>query len=269
MKRIYTLITFLSLFQLTCHSQTMSPKELVEKVFTDKSFIDEIPKYSTGEYNGSPNSSDIIDGVSLTFKSLETKDSTAVINITAKSKDGHLSDLYVHLNKEEHWKINAFRGLAMTGILEELKRQFESMSISQIDSLISTEDEEIKSREDFYYVLNNISLTLSDDDSIIKHFEENKNEFELLAQQVATHSDEENLNLNESYKEKIRELHIGNITSYNLFCEQCIELTIGGMIDNTVGYFYIEDKSQLPEMNPNRIIMIREIGNGWYMFKTT
>lgn len=269
MKIKYTLFTVLSLFQLTCNSQTMTPIELVEKVFTDKSFIDEIPKYSTGEYEGRPNSSDIIDGVSLTFKSLETKDSTAVINITAESKDGYISDLYVHLNKEEHWKINAFRGLAMTGILEELKNQFESMSDSQIDSLISAGDEDIKSKEDFYYVLNNISLTLKDDNSIVKHFENNRNEFELLAQQIASHSDEENINLNEIYKERIRKLLIGNISSYNLFCEQCIELTIGGMIDNTVGYFYIEDKSKLPEMNPDRIIMIREIGNGWYMFKTT
>ena len=41
------------------------------------------------------------------------------------------------------------------------------------------------------------------------------------------------------------------------------------MIDNTVGYLYVHDRENLPKMNPSRIIMIREIGSGWYLFKTT
>jgi hypothetical protein len=41
------------------------------------------------------------------------------------------------------------------------------------------------------------------------------------------------------------------------------------MIDNTVGYFYEPDKTKIPEINPSEIIMIREIGDGWYMYKTT
>ena len=32
---------------------------------------------------------------------------------------------------------------------------------------------------------------------------------------------------------------------------------------------FVKDKKDVPEMNPSRIIMIREIGNGWYIYKTT
>lgn len=42
-----------------------------------------------------------------------------------------------------------------------------------------------------------------------------------------------------------------------------------GQLDNSVGFIYVKDKKDLPEMNPGRIIMIREITNGWYIYKTT
>jgi hypothetical protein len=41
------------------------------------------------------------------------------------------------------------------------------------------------------------------------------------------------------------------------------------MLDNTVGYLYVKDKEDLPEMTDRRVIMIREISDGWYIYKTT
>ena len=50
---------------------------------------------------------------------------------------------------------------------------------------------------------------------------------------------------------------------------EIIDFSIGGMIDNSVGYFYCKDKNKLPEMSDNRYIMIKHLGDGWYLYKTT
>lgn len=75
--------------------------------------------------------------------------------------------------------------------------------------------------------------------------------------------------LGENQKELTQELLIRTITDGTLNCDGCMELTIGGMIDNTVGYLYITDQQQVPQMNPNRYIMVRQLAPNWYLFKTT
>jgi hypothetical protein len=49
----------------------------------------------------------------------------------------------------------------------------------------------------------------------------------------------------------------------------CLVFSIGGMMDNTVGFLYVKDKKHLPKMDDSGVIMIREIGDGWYLYKTT
>ena len=76
------------------------------------------------------------------------------------------------------------------------------------------------------------------------------------------------IDLGKKLKSDYKSLLINHIsTRYN--CENCFEFIIGGMIDNTVGYIYISKGQSIPKMNPSRLIMLREIGDGWYIFKTT
>ena len=44
---------------------------------------------------------------------------------------------------------------------------------------------------------------------------------------------------------------------------------IYGSFKNEVGYLYIKDKTKLPKMTPNSVIMLRELSDGWYIYKTT
>ena len=41
------------------------------------------------------------------------------------------------------------------------------------------------------------------------------------------------------------------------------------MIDNSVGYLYCKNPDDVPLMSDNGYIMIRDLGNGWYLYKTT
>ena len=257
------------------NAQELNPLELTEKVFTNKKFAKKTSLYSTGEYKGHPNATDLAENTNLDFKLLDKTKNTAVVNITITDSVGKGIDTYVHLKRtDKNWKIEAFRALAMTGILEQLKSEFEKMTEKQIDSLIETDKKNFKSRKDFERQFENIKLTLDLDNSIIQHFQKNREKFEQVKKELLNIEIDSNeksyrkINLGEKIKSDYKELLLTSIsTSYS--CDQCYEFVIGGMIDNTVGYLYIPDGQTIPKMNSNRLIMLREIGNGWYIFKTT
>jgi hypothetical protein len=273
---IYILLLFIT---NSCFSQNYEPIEIAKKLLAKEKF-NNISKYSIGEFKGHPNGSDLGENLTLNFKVLNQTETKAVVNVTLIDSLGKGMDTYIHFEKDKVWKIYAFRALAMTGMLEQAKSELEKITEKEIDSILNIKDKQKKemfeSKEDFKYQLENIKLTLEFDDNIVKHFNENKDKFEKLKSKIMTFKSnlknkdfDKPYDLNEIFKIDLRELYLGKLMKYDLICDECIELIIGGMIDNTVGYFYLADKTKLPALNPSRIIMTREIGNGWYMFKTT
>jgi hypothetical protein len=73
----------------------------------------------------------------------------------------------------------------------------------------------------------------------------------------------------ENFKADYQKIFISSISTGDFELGNGINFLIGGMLDNTVGYLYVKDKNDLPEMNSDSVIMIREIGDGWYIYKTT
>jgi len=159
----------------------------------------------------------------------------------------------------------------------------EKLSAEQVDSILTYAENNkdkkeyllFSTREEYEFELGNTGLTLETDDNIIEHFLRNKNEFERIKDSVLieiqnTNIDEEHvIKLGEKLKNDYRKLFISSITIGGFGFDNCLNFLIGGMVDNSVGYIYIKDQKDLPEMDPDRIIMIREIGNGWYTYKTT
>lgn len=267
------LTTILILYTCNTIFGQVQPLELVKKVLTDVAFAKDSLQYSTGEYKGHPNATDIGNGTQLTFNSLYHSESMAVINVTFTDSLGKGLDTYIHLQKNDTWKICAFRALAMTGILELAKEELEKFTLKQIDSLVNIDNGlNFESREDFYLELDNIKLTLALDKDIVAHFNKNKLEFEelkskIIKAQQSTES-ENNTHLMEKYSLQYKDLLLSSFSTSS-FCTDCIEFIIGGIIDNSVGYLYIPKGNEVPKPNPSRLIMIKEIGNGWYLFKTT
>ena len=73
----------------------------------------------------------------------------------------------------------------------------------------------------------------------------------------------------EIYKNRLALLFIDNAFPDWESSKNNLNFLIGGITDNSVGYLYIKNKKDVPKMNPARFIMIREIGDGWYLYKTT
>ena len=275
-----TLLLFILTLSNTYSQTSILPLDLAKKILSKAKFTD-IKKYCTGEYKGRPNGNDIDKNATLQFALLSQTVDKAVVAVTIIDKTGKGLDTYLHFSKENIWKANAFRALAMTGMIEGAKKELEQLSTKKVDSLIAiskndtTGNSMFKSREDFDFQLGNLNLILSLDSEIIDHFNKNKIEFERLKDIAfknldTTKADEErSIKLCNGLENDFHKLFISSIKTGGYELGNCINFSIGGMLDNTVGYLFVKDKKDVPEMNPSRIIMIREIGNGWYIYKTT
>ncbi|MEO6285885.1 MAG: hypothetical protein ABIN80_28950 [Dyadobacter sp.] len=165
----------------------------------------------------------------------------------------------------------------MTGILEQTENELKKMTPQQVDEIIAKSKKKKKndfamftSKEDYSFQLGNVKLILELDEDIAKHFLTNQEEFERLKNLAMKQLDEgKNKKLIENLKEDYQKLYISSVSIGEYETGNCINFLIGGMLDNSVGYIYVKDKKDLPEMNPGGIIMIREIGSGWYIYKTT
>jgi len=281
MTRFLITFTFITLTANFSYSQNPEPLDLAKKIFSKERFSD-INKYITGEYKGRPNGQDLGKDVILNFTLLEQTENNAVVDMTVQDSFGKGLDTYLFFEKDEIWKMNAFRALALTGIIERVRDELEKMTPEQVDSLINKSKNEknkgfamFSSREDFNFQLGNAKLTLELDTNIIKHFLDNKAEFERLKDSALKdlennkNNNEQRVTLIENLKPDYQKLFISSVSYNDDGLENCIDFLIGGITDNSVGYIYVKDKKDLPQMNADRIIMIKEIGDGWYIYKTT
>lgn len=271
------LLFLLFIGHLAQSQELIEPLELSKQIFSKTKFR-QLKKYTTGEYQSNknrPNGTDLSPTIDAEFELLTKLEDISVVAMTLVDSTGiSITDVYLHFEFEDRvWKLAAFRGLAMTGLIEQVVQMYDSLTEQQIDSLISKENGHFKNRKEFDFELMNSKLTLASDQELIEHFIINQEKFQELVHEVNQDRPEFNpmrrTPLGENQKQLTQELLIGHITDGAFDCEDCIELTIGGMIDNRVGYLYITDQNQVPKMNPNRYIMVRQLAPNWYLFKTT
>lgn len=279
---ITTILSTLILTLTTAYGQTYEPLDLAKKIFSQDG-LPNIDNYITAEYHERPNVQDLQAGSTKQFTLLGQTETTAVVAMTIFDTLGEGFDAYFHFEKDTIWKISAFRDLAMTGIIEQLKTELEKMTPEQVDEMIKSGKKNKKgkvlplftSKEEYEFVLGNTKLTLELDDNIAKHFQTNQDEFERLKNRALTQleketvDEERSIKLIENFKTDYRKIFISSVSTGGYELGNNITFLIGGMMDNTVGYMYVTDKKYLPEMSPERVIMIKEIGNGWYIYKTT
>lgn len=261
--------------------QNYEPLELAKKIF-DKEPLANIENYSTGEYQGKPNGQDLQVGSITKFALLLQTDKDAIVGMTILDSTGNGMDTYLRFKKDTIWKMNTFRALAMTDMLKQAIVELEKMTPEEFEEIIKESKTQkgktgfFNSKEEYDFELGNMKLTIDLDENIIKHFLKNQVAFEKLKNSALNEletkkKDEEgSLILLENLREDYRQLLIYSVTfgDYELG-ENCLVFLIGGILDNTVGYLYIKDKKDSPKIPSRTIIMLKEIGNGWYLYKTT
>lgn len=283
-------ILILLIFSITtiCKSQSSSePLDLVAKYF-DK----ELRNYKSvligeaKEQNFNPN--DIGKEVSKEFEILSEEIDHAVIAVTLNDGEQN-TDLYAFLVKDNEWKIKAFRSLWLPGFFYSMLEEYNDLDKSGIEKKYNENIETVKQKNDsiskkditakigtldeFVAEIQNMKLTVSSDNNLVNHFNENKTQFKNILGKILSDTaivNKGTWRINKKDIEFKTDLNIILISSISgSETNKMIDFSIGGMIDNSVGYFYCKDKNSIPKMSDNRYIMIKSLGNGWYLYKTT
>lgn len=185
--------------------------------------------------------------------------------------------------------MQAYRALAMKGFGLFVKRQLERFSAQQVDSIVAVvaTDKQpsvlFASKEEYNFKLRNAQLLMFTDDQLITFFNEHREQFNELKTAVA--AEKETLRREKTTNSELlkrngeafvkrweglyKKLFIAYVPAYDTDFKNSVELVIWGMVDNYVGYVYIPDEKDVPRMSPDHIIMLRAMGDGWYLYKTT
>ncbi|QJD80037.1 hypothetical protein [Spirosoma rhododendri] len=267
----------------------MTPVEVARRIFDAKGFP-ALGKYITGEYKedkGHPNGKDSRKSATFRFKLLSQTSRDAVVNLTIPNKSGSGTDYYLFFVKQGVWKMHAFRSLAMAGFGLFEKNYLERLSSRQVDSVIAASDPKthglFSSREEYSYKLGNARLLALSDDELIGYFNEHRHQFDELKKIIIAGKEELERNktadiklaiqnqkpVEENWKKDYKTLFITYVPASDMDFKNAVELVIWGMVDNLVGYVYIPDKQNVPMMSPDHIILLRAMGDGWFLYKTT
>jgi len=222
----------------------------------------------------------------ISYETLLCDQGKAVIAVSIRENKDH-TDLYVFWTRVDEWKINAFRALWLPGMfymmLEKYKdmdeagirQEYEKMvnDVRKRNDTVSDESiaRSIGTLDDFRYEVNNMKLTAAPDKDLMEHFNHNLDKFDALLQKAQTElvssSVAWRVGSNSPHKGDMQEILISSVSFPR--DSTCIYFLVGGMTDNSVGYFFCADPGDAPVMSANRYIMIRSLGNGWYLYKTT
>jgi hypothetical protein len=260
-----------------CAQPWVSPARLVERFYDRAGFPDRASFY-TGEmlehYSDAPTLGLLLpDDVRVQHRSVLVGCERAVYATTTSTPE-HGEDWYLHMLWEDGgWKIEAVRKLAVPGffylMLEEmaanpdLMEQGATVPGAQVPLAAGAE------------VLTNMRLVVSTDAALKDYFARHRAE---ILQLVAEFEQRPALTFVASdgrarpegsesgaIAAQIQQLHLNYVSRQ----AGCIVVSIGGVLDNEVGYLYAPPSCTVPEMSPNLYILVEPIADEWFLFKTT
>ncbi|MBF9238664.1 hypothetical protein I2I05_14765 [Hymenobacter sp. BT683] len=201
--------------------------------------------------------------------------STAVVAVELRDSIDR-KDFYLHFGKEAgSWKLLAIRNLAMTHLGPPMVEILAGMKPAEVA------DYDLKHPDASHaFTLGNLKLWTSADADIAAHFTSNRPDFQKLlrlvqagkyfasAQSLSPSAGEQAANADPAVHDLLRKLFLAQVTRRETECTSCLEFVIGGKVSSTVGLLYQPTKALLPAMHPDRLIVLKPLGDGWYLYKT-
>lgn len=272
MKRLPTFILISCMLYIPCSGQALKPLDIAKELFNPavkQTFID---KHITGDYNGHPSGKDFATGITPYFLITHQTANKAVVTMTIVDNKGGVTDKYLHFTKEDsRWKMYAIATPTLARMHRRIKDEMEAITPTQLDSLLTIyqqqENPPYKTKEDFSFILNSLRLKLAPDDSLIAHFQRHKATFNQLLKEVNKTSkspETETPTLVNTRTAAYSPLLISNVTTGGFLPVECIDFHV---MNDQVGYLYARKKKYLPELRPDKVMMLRSLGNGWYLYK--
>ena len=183
-------------------------------------------------------------GIEVSPRALERNPQRAIYAVLL-SKDGKSQDWYIYLvNDQNKWKISAVRNLALSGLF--------FMVLQEVQS----KDNRSKEEEHQYQ---NMLLTLKLDSELKEFLHENIDSLNAIALEAKTSQ--------ENATESAKHLHL-NFVGYES-TNGIVDVNIGGILDNSVGYLFVPTGTEVPKMSDDNYIYIEHITGNWYVYKAT
>ncbi|MEO5642690.1 MAG: hypothetical protein ABIQ40_18280 [Bacteroidia bacterium] len=178
-------------------------------------------------------------------------------------------DVYFYLVKTQNWTIYAARSLVM--------KQSARDALKRLDSIPEKERGEVYGKthtHSYTFEVENLRLWDNSDNVLAAHFNSHKKEFQQVQKRLVKkgYTKADSLVLNAINDKKIKQLTSKMLIRGFEFDNRypgCIFYLIGGITDNTVGYLYQPDAKKIPRITEKHYIIIKPLGDGWYLFKTT
>ena len=213
--------------------------------------------------------------VARTCQLVRQDSTTAVVAVELRDSVSR-RDFYLHFrNGEAGWKLGAIRNLAMTHLGPPMVALLAAMPPAEVAAY------DLKHPDaDHAFTLGNLRLWTSADADIAAHFYRNQTKFQQLVQLVqkggyfaaamapGEATDEQAANADPAVHALLRQLYLGRVTRRATNCGSCLAFVIGGKTDSTVGLLYQPQPAQLPAMHPDGLMVLRPLGDGWYLYKT-
>ena len=212
-----------------------------------------------------------------TCQLVQQGDTTAVVAVELSEPTAR-SDFYLHFSKRvDGWKLRAVRNLAMTHLGPPMVAILAAMSPDEVAQY------DLKHPEaNHAFTVGNLKLWTSTDADIAAHFLHYRPDFEEIVRLVqegqyfsliptensVAVAGEQAANADPSIHTLLRKLYLARITRRTTGCSSCLEFVIGGKVNSTVGLLYQPQPAQLPPMHPDHLIVLKPLGNGWYLYKT-
>jgi hypothetical protein len=206
---------------------------------------------------------------------LQQGPATAVVAVELRDSVSR-NDFYLHFSKATGtWKLQAVRSLAMTKLGPPMLQLLTAMPPAEVADYNRKHPD-----ANHAFTVGNLRLWSAPDAEIAAHFVRNRADFqEALRLIQASHyfaasvdtsrTDERAANADPAIHQLMQRLFISRVGRRDTGCATCIEFLIGGRMDSTVGLFYEPNAAAVPAMDPRRIIAIKPLGDGWYMYKTS
>ena len=210
-----------------------------------------------------------------TCQLLEQDLATAVVAVELRDAADR-KDFYLHFGKEAGaWKLLAIRNLAMTHLGPPMVEILSNMPPAEV-----AEYDQKHPDASHAFTLGNLKLWTSADADIAVHFARNRADFQKLlrlvqtgnyfapARPISTPTGEQAANADPAVHALLRQLFLAQVTRRETNCVSCLEFVIGGKVSSTVGLLYQPTAALLPAMDPDRLIVLKPLGEGWYLYKT-
>ena len=277
-KAVLLLVTFSLIVSVQLRSQspgdTLSPLRVIEKYVSTDGFPEKLRHFCCEMYQewtaqqtlGQQLAPSVIRECRLLYGD------TARAVVTVWLHDSITSmDVYFYLQHRQVWTVYAVRSLVM--------KDYAKAEIKRLDSIPWQERGKVYTKTNghtWQFDHDNAVLWSASDTVLAQHFYSYSKEFRKLEQMrqsmkrksFAADSSGQNLLVTKKMSKTMDKLLLRAIRD-DRNAPGTVLYLVGGVLDNSVGYMYQPDPSRLPQVSAGYFILIRPLGNGWYLYKTT